>query len=51
MPGLSPLGGGTPILTADKVLIGAVGASGGTVEQDVQVAKAGAAAAAAGPKR
>ena len=35
-------GGGIPI-TRDGVVIGAVGASGGSVEQDVAVARAGAA--------
>jgi glc operon protein GlcG len=46
IPGVAPLGGGVPILL-DKVLIGTVGVSGGTVDQDVQVAKVGARAATA----
>ena len=46
IPGVTPLGGGVPILI-NKVMIGAVATSGGTVEQDVQAAKAGAAAALA----
>jgi glc operon protein GlcG len=44
VPGVAPLGGGVPILL-DKVMIGAVGVSGGTVDEDVRIAKAGAAAA------
>ena len=36
-------GGGVPIHVDDKV-VGAIGASGGTVEQDIEVAQAGAAA-------
>lgn len=37
-------GGGVPI-TADGVIVGAVGSSGGTAEEDIQVAEAGARAA------
>lgn len=36
--GFVPFGGGQP-LTSDGALIGAVGVSGGTVEQDVEIAK------------
>ena len=40
IPGVVPLGGGSPIVH-DGAMIGAIGVSGGTLEQDVQVAKAG----------
>ena len=40
IPGVVPLGGGVPVVH-DGVMIGAIGVSGGTLEQDVQVAKAG----------
>ncbi|RNL61308.1 heme-binding protein [Nocardioides marmoriginsengisoli] len=40
VPGFTVLGGGEPILL-DGVLIGAVGVSGGTSEQDVRIAVAG----------
>lgn len=43
IPGVVPLGGGTPIVH-DGVMIGAIGISGGTLEQDLQVARAGKAA-------
>lgn len=43
IPGVVPLGGGVPIMQ-DGVMIGAIGVSGGTLEQDIQVAKAGKAA-------
>lgn len=39
--GLVVFGGGVPLLV-NGILIGAVGVSGGTVAQDVQVANAGA---------
>jgi glc operon protein GlcG len=39
--GAVPLDGGVPIISAGK-LVGAIGASGGTTQQDGQVAKAGA---------
>lgn len=38
--GLIIFGGGIPIRSGDKV-IGAIGVSGGTVEQDIEVAEAG----------
>jgi uncharacterized protein GlcG (DUF336 family) len=41
--GAVPLEGGEPIISGGKI-VGAVGASGGTTQQDDQVAKAGAAA-------
>jgi uncharacterized protein GlcG (DUF336 family) len=41
--GAVPLEGGEPIISAGKI-VGAIGASGGTTQQDDQVAKAGAAA-------
>jgi glc operon protein GlcG len=40
LTGASPVEGGIPIIAAGKV-IGAVGVSGGTSDQDGQVAKAG----------
>lgn len=40
IPGVVPLGGGVPIMH-DGVMVGAIGVSGGTLEQDVQVAMAG----------
>ena len=43
VPGVVPLGGGTPIVH-DGIMVGAIGVSGGTTEQDVQVARAGKAA-------
>lgn len=46
LPGVAPLGGGVPILYGKK-MIGAIGVSGGALEDDIQVAKAGAAAAIA----
>jgi uncharacterized protein GlcG (DUF336 family) len=45
-PGLVIFGGGIPILV-DGELIGAVGCSGGSSEEDRQIAEAGAAAVAA----
>ena len=38
--GLISFGGGLPIVDADGRVVGAVGVSGGTVEQDVRVAEA-----------
>ncbi len=45
LPGAMPVEGGVPIM-ADGRLIGAIGASGATSQQDGQVAQAGAAALA-----
>jgi uncharacterized protein GlcG (DUF336 family) len=39
--GLVSFGGGMPIKDADGNVIGAIGVSGGTVDQDMEVAKAG----------
>ena len=39
IPGFTPFGGGKP-LTVDGQLVGAVGISGGTVDQDVAIAEA-----------
>ncbi|WP_340539147.1 GlcG/HbpS family heme-binding protein [Nocardioides sp. GXZ039] len=39
VPGFTPFGGGKP-LTDAGVLVGAIGISGGTVEQDVEIAQA-----------
>jgi uncharacterized protein GlcG (DUF336 family) len=44
-PGITLLGGGVPLMAGD-VLVGAVGCSGGTPDQDVECANAGAAALA-----
>jgi len=41
LAGASPLEGGIPIIVAGKI-VGAIGVSGATSEQDAQVAKAGA---------
>jgi len=41
LSGASPLEGGIPLMVDGKI-IGAVGVSGATSEQDAQVAKAGA---------
>jgi uncharacterized protein GlcG (DUF336 family) len=38
--GLVSFGGGLPLATADGAVVGAVGVSGGMVEQDVAVAEA-----------
>jgi glc operon protein GlcG len=46
-PGITLLPGGVPLMVGD-VLVGAVGCSGGTGDQDVECANAGAAALAAG---
>lgn len=43
VPGVLPLEGGVPIIV-DGQCVGAIGVSGGTSEQDVQVAEAGIAA-------
>ncbi|MFF3442714.1 heme-binding protein [Streptosporangium sp. NPDC002721] len=40
--GLVIFGGGIPLAGTDGAVVGAVGVSGGTVEQDVTVARAGA---------
>lgn len=45
--GLISFAGGIPIKTADGVVIGAIGVSGSSVENDHEVAAAGAAAAVA----
>lgn len=42
--GLMPFPGGLPLLSAEGVLIGAVGVSGGAVPQDLAIAEAGTAA-------
>jgi uncharacterized protein GlcG (DUF336 family) len=42
--GLAPFGGGIPLKGPDGQVIGALGVSGGTVAQDVEVAQAGFAA-------
>jgi uncharacterized protein GlcG (DUF336 family) len=42
--GLAPFGGGIPLKMADGAVIGALGVSGGTVPQDVEVAQAAFAA-------
>jgi glc operon protein GlcG len=43
LPGAVPIEGGVPIIAGGKI-VGAIGASGGTAQQDGQVAAAGAAA-------
>lgn len=43
VPGFTPFGGGLPLLV-DGTLVGAIGVSGGTTEDDIKVATAGAAA-------
>ena len=43
LPGLTPVEGGFPLM-ADGKVIGAIGVSGGTSQQDAQVAQAGVAA-------
>jgi uncharacterized protein GlcG (DUF336 family) len=42
--GLAPFGGGIPLRDRDGIVIGAVGVSGGTVAQDMEVAQAALAA-------
>lgn len=42
--GLAPFGGGLPLRGREGAMIGAVGVSGGSVEQDLEVARAAAAA-------
>jgi len=42
--GLISFGGGLPLIDTDGHVVGAIGVSGGTADQDVQVARAGAAA-------
>lgn len=44
--GLAPFPGGVPLRSADGVLLGAIGVSGGAVAQDAAIARAGAAALA-----
>lgn len=39
--GLAPFGGGMPLKGRDGQIIGALGVSGGSVDQDVEVARAG----------
>ena len=46
-PGVAAFGGGMPILV-DGELVGAIGASGGSAEQDTEVAAAGAGAVSQG---
>lgn len=46
--GLAPYGGGLP-LVEHGALVGAVGVSGGAIDQDMTIAQAAAAALAAGP--
>ncbi len=46
LPGATPLQGGVPIVVGGKV-VGAIGVSGNTPQEDEDIAKAGAAAAAA----
>jgi len=43
LPGLVVFGGGVP-LRVDGVMVGAIGVSGGSVDQDIAVAEAGSAA-------
>ena len=45
VPGIIAFAGGLPIMTEDKVQIGAVGVSGGTADQDETCAQAGIEAA------
>ena len=42
--GLAPYAGGIPLRNTDGVMIGAVGVSGGAISQDLEIAKAAAAA-------
>jgi len=49
LPGLTPVEGGFPLM-ADGKVIGAIGVSGGSSQQDAQVAQAGVAALEALPK-
>lgn len=42
--GLAPYGGGIPLRCSDGTVIGALGVSGGSISQDVEVAEAGLAA-------
>jgi glc operon protein GlcG len=41
VPGIIAFAGGLPIMTADKVHIGAIGVSGGTADEDESCAQAG----------
>ena len=47
LPGATPLQGGVPLIVNGKV-VGAIGVSGNTPQEDEDIAKAGAAVAAAG---
>ena len=42
--GLAPFGGGVPLMMPDGTLVGAIGVSGGAVSQDMEIARAAAAA-------
>src|SRR5688572_3734951 len=42
--GLAPFGGGVPLFRSDGTCAGAIGVSGGAVSQDMEIARAGAAA-------
>jgi uncharacterized protein GlcG (DUF336 family) len=42
--GLAPFGGGIPLRSGNSSVIGALGVSGGSIEQDVEIAKAALAA-------
>ena len=46
-PGIAVFGGGVPIIVGEEI-VGAIGASGGSVTEDTQVAEAGAAVIASG---
>lgn len=50
VPGIVAFAGGLPVMTADKVQIGAIGVSGGTADQDETCAQAGLDAAQAALK-
>ena len=41
VPGIIAFAGGLPVMTADKIQIGAIGVSGGTADQDEECAQAG----------
>lgn len=45
--GLAPFAGGLPIRAPDGEVVGAIGVSGGSVPQDLEIAEAGALAASA----
>jgi uncharacterized protein GlcG (DUF336 family) len=42
--GLAPFGGGVPLFRPDGTFVGAIGVSGGAVSQDMEIARAAAAA-------